>query len=205
MARSMSGFTRYYSETIEPWERLALVKARPGFGGSDLTERFNDLLDSTIWAEPPTAAMVADIRSMKARVESERIPAGEDPDFHLKLGPGGLTDVEFVVQLLQLQNGPAIESVRVPGTLEALDALKRASIVDHLDFTALYNAYLFCTRIRLRMHLQTGRLANSLPTDLESISRLASSLGIERASELREQYKRYTRRARRSFKKLFYD
>lgn len=205
LARSVEGFRRYYSEWVEPWEILALVKARPVAGDPALLETFDDLLAPVIWRDSLAEGVSREIRSIKARVESERIPPGEDPDFHLKLGPGGLSDVEFVTQLLQLRHGGHIESLRVPGTLTALRALRDHEILKAPDFNSLIDAYLFCTRARLRLHLQRGQASNSLPTDPEATGRLAVSLGFDRSGELREQYRRYTRRARRTFERLFYD
>lgn len=205
LARSLDGFRRYYSEWVEPWEILALVKARPVAGDPAVIEAFEDLLAPVIWRDSLPDSVTREIRSIKARMESERIPPGEDPDFHLKLGPGGLSDVEFVTQLLQLRHGGHNESLRVPGTLTALRSLRDHEILGAPDFNALIDAYLFCTRARLRLHLQRGQVSNSLPTDPDDTARLAASLGFDRTGELREQYRRYTRRARRTFERLFYD
>ncbi len=205
MARSFDSFDRYYSEWVEPWELLALVKARPVAGDQRLRERFTELVAETIWSGPPTEQQAHEIRRIKARVETERMPAGEDPDFHLKLGPGGLTDIEFATQLLQLRHGHLHEELRVTGTLGALAALRERELLGKADFNALRDSYLFCTRVRLRLHLQSGRVLNSLPTDPAASSRLASSLGLDRSSELREQYRKHTRHARTAFEKLFFD
>ena len=93
----------------------------------------------------------------------------------------------------------------MPGTLPGLETLRDVGLLTSSDYHALGDSYLFCTRVRLRLHLQKGRLTDSLPTDPESTSRLAVSLGFDRSSELREQYRRYTRRARRTFERLFYE
>lgn len=205
MARSFASFERYYSEWVEPWELLALVRARPATGDPQLCEAFSELMGSTLWGQPISDSMTHEVRRIKARVESERIPPGEDPDFHLKLGPGGQSDIEFVTQMLQLRHGHLISDLRVTGTFQALVALRNAEILNASDFNALHDSYLFCTRVRLRLHLQSGRVTNSLPTDAASTARLAASLGFDRTAELREQYRRYTRRARRSFEHLFYE
>ena len=205
MARSLNSFERYYSDWVEPWELLALVKARPTSGDANLRAAFEELVDSTLWRHTMPESMVHEIRRIKARVESERLPPGEDPDFHLKLGPGGLSDVEFLTQMLQLSHGHQIPQMRVTGTFHALKELRTAEVITASDYNALHDSYLFCTRVRLRLHLQSGRIANSLPTDPDSTARLAVSLGFDRTAELREQYRRYTRRARRTFEILFYE
>lgn len=205
LSRSLDSYRRYYERWVEPWELLALVKARPASGDQALLHSYFEILEQVVWRRELDESIVRGIRTIKARVESERIPAGEDPDFHLKLGPGGLSDVEFLVQLLQLRHGGAIPELRVTGTFPALRALHHAELLSTDDYNALHDAYLFCTRARLRLHLQSGHHSDSLPTDADATARLAVSLGFERTGELREQYRRYTRRARRTFESLFYE
>lgn len=204
LARSIESYRRYYAEWAEPWELLALVKARSGSGAKVVLDDFTALIEPVIWKEHLPESMARSIRQVKARVESERIPADEDPDFHLKLGPGGLSDVEFLTQLLQLQHGGRTPELRVTGTLEALDRLRGIGILGTSDHRVLRDSYLFCTRVRMRLHLQSGRVSDSLPTDPAASTRLASSLGFDRRTELREEYRRHTRKARRAFERLFY-
>ncbi|HUG33022.1 MAG TPA: bifunctional [glutamine synthetase] adenylyltransferase/[glutamine synthetase]-adenylyl-L-tyrosine phosphorylase [Acidimicrobiia bacterium] len=205
MTRSIDSYRRYYEEWVEPWELLALVKARPAGGDRSLLDSYFEMIEPVVWRKELPSEIVRGIREIKARVESERIPTGEDPDFHLKLGPGGLSDVEFLVQLLQLRHGGQLPELRTPGTFPALRALREAELLTSGDYNALHDAYLFCTRVRLRLHLQSGRISDSLPTDPDSTSRLAASLGFDRTGVLREQYRKYTRRSRRIFESLFYD
>lgn len=204
LVRSLDSYRRYYQEWVEPWELLALVKARPVAGDPATLRDFSQLLDAVVWKQRFPESMAIEIRRIKARVETERIPPGEDPDFHLKLGPGGLSDVEFATQLLQLRHGGSRPELRVQGTLPALRRLREAGVIAGDDFESLTSSYLFCTRARLRLHLQEGSVSDSLPTDPAAASRLAASLGFERTGELREQYRRHTRRARRSFERIFY-
>lgn len=205
LSRSLASYRRYYDEWVEPWELLALVKARPGGGDADLLAEYFEAIEPVVWRKTLPREVVNEIRAIKARVESERIPVDEDPDFHLKLGPGGLSDVEFAVQLLQLRHGGEIPELRVTGTFPALEALRDAGLLSSSDFHALHDAYLFCTRVRLRLHLQSGRPSDSLPIVQEENSRLAASLGLDRTGELRELYRKYTRRARRTFESVFYE
>ena len=205
ITRSVDSYRRYYQEWVEPWELLTLVKARPAGGDQGLLDEYFEMIQPVVWRDDLPAEIVRGIREIKARVESERIPADEDPDFHLKLGPGGLSDVEFLVQLLQLRHGGNIPELRVTGTFPALRALRDTELLTTADYNALHDAYLFCTRVRLRLHLQSGRPSDSLPTDPDATARLAASLGFDRTGVLREQYRRYTRRSRRVFESLFYE
>ena len=136
---------------------------------------------------------------MKARIERERIPTGEDPQFHLKLGRGSLSDVEFTVQLLQLRHG-----IRGTDTLAALRSLEAADVLAPDDGEALSAAYRFCERTRNRLFLVESTATDALPAGPEHLAWLARSLGTS-PPELREDYRRVTRRARRVVERLFYE
>lgn len=205
LARSLDSYHRYYHEWAEPWEMMALVKARPVAGDETLGRDFIGVIEDRVWRPQLPAGDSRAIREIKARVEKERIPAGEDPDYHLKLGRGGMSDIEFLVQLLQLQHGAKTPELKVTSTLTALEILGNTGILPAAEVRTLTEAYLFCTRVRLRLHLQAGRAVDSLPPDLSDLRRLASSLGYTRSSELREEYQRLTRRSRRIFERRFFE
>jgi glutamate-ammonia-ligase adenylyltransferase len=143
--------------------------------------------------------MVGAVRRMKARVESERLPAGADPRLHLKLGPGGLADVEWTVQLLQLRLGRDRPEVRSPGTLPGVAALAAAGALTAVEAGWLADAYRLCLRLRNLGFLVTGRPVDSLPTDRAVLERLAEAMGepVGGRQRLLEAYRRATRRARR--------
>jgi glutamate-ammonia-ligase adenylyltransferase len=197
LARSLDGYRTYYERWGATWERQALVRARPVAGDTDLSRRFMELIDSHVWGEL-TDDELREIRRMKARIERERVPAGDDPNFHLKLGRGSLSDIEFTAQLLQLQH-----HVRAPGTIAALDALVAHGHLDEDDHRVLVEAYRFCERTRNRWLLVKGAPGDALPTQPEQLARLARSLDSTPA-ELRESYRRVTRRARQVVQRLFY-
>ena len=151
-----------------------------------------------MWDGGLDAEAIRDIRRMKARIEAERIPSGEDPDFHLKLGRGSLSDIEFTAQLLQLQYG-----VKATGTLDALRALADSDVLADDDAVTLAEAYQFCERVRNRWFLVNSAPGDSLPTQPEPLLWLSRSLDIS-PSTLREDYRRVTRRARRVVERVFY-
>jgi glutamate-ammonia-ligase adenylyltransferase len=205
LARSLESYRRYYREWAEPWEVLALVKGRPVAGDTGALEAFVEVVEPVLWAQGQDPRFLREIRAIKARIEAERIPFGQDPTDHLKLGPGGISDIEFVTQLLQLRHGAGMTTLRVTGTLPALRALHEGGIVEGGAFESLHEAYLFLTRLRLRLHLQRGQATDWFPTKPEQLSSLAASLGFERQGDLVEQYRRHTRRTRRVFEDLFYN
>jgi glutamate-ammonia-ligase adenylyltransferase len=197
LARSLAGYHAYHERWALTWERQAMTRARPVAGDAALGRGLVDLLAPFVWRSP-TDADVREIRRMKARVEAERLPAGEDPDFHLKLGRGGLVDVEFTVQLLALRH-----DVRSPATLTALDRLEGIGAVGAADADMLRTAFDFCETARNRIHLLRDTAGDALPQDPLTLARLARSLGTT-ASGLRNDYRRVTRRARAVVERLFY-
>ena len=204
LARSLDGYRRYYREWAEPWELLALTRARPVAGDPRTAEAFLVLKDGVLWQSELPAEVTYEIRKIKARMEKERIPPGEDPDYHLKLGRGSLSDIEFLTQLMQLRHGGRSQELRSTSTSEILGALEPLGLIGETESRALIESYRFCNRVRLRLHLQTGRVVDSLPTDPAALGRLATSLGYDRAVELRDDYRRRTRRARAVFERHFF-
>ena len=198
LARSLDGYRAYYGRWSRTWERQALIRGRPVAGDAGVAQRFMEIVEPHVWEEPLHDDDVREIRRMKARIERERLPAGDDPQFHLKLGRGSLSDVEFTVQLLQLRHG-----VRSSGTMAALDALCAAGALSTGDRSVLAEAYRFCERTRNRLYLVRGTPGDALPGRPEQLTRLARSLGTG-PHELREQYRRTTRRSRAVVERLFY-
>ncbi|MEA2901880.1 MAG: [glutamine synthetase] adenylyltransferase / [glutamine synthetase]-adenylyl-L-tyrosine [Actinomycetota bacterium] len=198
LARSLDGYASYYGRWSQTWERQALTRARFVAGDPDVGRRLMEIIEPHVWDTPLSENDIREIRRIKARIERERIPHGEDPQFHLKLGRGSLSDVEFTAQLLQLRHG-----VRATGTMDALVRLEQAGVLDPDDREVLADAYRFCERARNRWFLVKGAPGDSLPTKPEQMSALARSLGMT-ATDLRENYRRVTRRSRNVVERVFY-
>ena len=198
LAHSLSGFESYLERWAATWERQALVRGRPCAGDRAVQTWWSDIVDAWVWRRPFTEEEGREVRRMKARIERERIPHGEDPDFHLKLGRGSLSDVEWTVQLLQLQH-----AVPEPSTLPALARLHAAEVIAADDAAALAAAWQFCDATRSRWFLVKGSPGDSLPTQADQLARLARSLETT-ATGLRNDYRRVTRRARAVVEAIFY-
>jgi [glutamine synthetase] adenylyltransferase / [glutamine synthetase]-adenylyl-L-tyrosine phosphorylase len=181
---------------VEPWQRLALTRLRPLAGDADLTTRLLAEVEPLV-GRPPDEADRRAVRRIKARVEAERVPTGEDARFHLKLGPGGLADIEITVAFLLWEHG-----MRDPATSTGIAALASAGHLTAGEATALEEAHAFCERTRNRWTLVAGRGHDALPTG-DDLATLARALDTT-APALRDDYLRLTRRARRIVETHFY-
>ena len=147
-----------------------------------------------------------EIRRTKARVERERVPASEDPAFHLKLGPGALSDVEWTVQLLQMQHAGRIPELRTTRTLETLEVAVRHELVGEQDARALAAAWLFASRARNATVQVRGRPSDQLPRDVRERSAVARVLRYEpgESDTMVNDYLRAARQARAVVDRVFW-
>jgi [glutamine synthetase] adenylyltransferase / [glutamine synthetase]-adenylyl-L-tyrosine phosphorylase len=205
LSRTLGSYLAYWDRWAQPWELQALIKVRPVAGDRELAGRFCAEAARRVYPERLEEATVSAVRRMKARVEAERLPAGADPRLHLKLGPGGLADVEWTAQLLQLRFGGRLPAVRVAGTLPALAALAEASALEADEASWLADAYRLCLRTRNLAYLVAGRAVESLPADPVALERLARAMGEPGRQRLLERYRRATRRARRVVMARFWE
>ncbi len=207
MVRSLDSYREYYERWADTWEFQALLRARPIAGSYELAASFTDLINHYRYPVRFEQKQIVEIRRMKARVENERMPRGADRNRQLKLGRGGLSDVEWIVQLLQLCKAHEYPELKVTGTLEALDAAESLGLLAHDDVAILREAWHLATKIRGCNVLRTGRASDVLTavrTDLEAIARWC---GYEpgHARDLEEDYLRITRHARQTYERLFFD
>lgn len=207
LARSVASYSEYYERWAEPWERLALIKARVAAGNEELGARFLDVSVRHAFDKGLDVQAVAQIRHLKARMERERIPRGVDPRRHLKLGPGGMSDVDFAVQMTQARHGGTHSSLRTTSTLGALTAASDADLIPPDDARVLADAYRFLARLRNRYFLLLGRHVEALTTKPEELEALGIALGFEEQprQELEETFLRMTRRVRRICEPLIFD
>ena len=206
LARSLQSFGEYYERWSHPWEHQALIKARVAAGDPAIGVALVDLTRPLAFPSELTQAALAEIRHLKARMEKERIPRGVDPRRHLKLGPGGASDVEFSAQLLQLQHANRNPELQTTSTLDALRAAAAVGTMTQRDADHLTDAYRFVSRARNRLFFLAGRPVDVLPTKPEELEALGLALGFSEQprQEVEEAYLRVTRRARRVAEKVLY-
>ena len=207
LVRTLEAYRSYWRRFAAPWERQALLRARPIAGDADLAGAFIAAADEFRYPEDGLLAKdVIEIRRIKARVDAERLPRGADPTTHTKLGRGGLSDIEWTVQLLQLQHAGRHPALRTPQTLAALDAAVAGGLLDSGDSAALQEAWLMATRTRNALMLVKGKAEDQIPSHGRELAGVARALGYpagEDPGEFVDDYRRAARRARRVVDRLF--
>ena len=206
VVRSLDSYRAYYRRWSLTWEAQALLRATGVAGDGVLLADFAELADSVRFPEAISEQDVREVKRMKARVESERLPQGADPNRHLKLGRGSLSDVEWFVQLLQLQHGARVAELRTTSTLEALDASVHTGLIGQQDASRLRDAWIFAARARSAMTLWSARTSDVLPRDRQQLEGVARLMGYPpgAASGLEDDYLRVTRLSRTVFERHFY-
>ncbi len=207
LVRSLDSYRAYYERWSSGWEAQALLRADVAAGDGELGAAFLELIDGLRY--PPGGIgddQVREIRRLKARMESERLPRGADPTLHTKLGRGGLSDVEWVVQVIQMQHAHAIPALRTTRTLDALAAMEAVGLVSASDAASLRAAWRLATGVRDATMLVRGRASDMVPTDLRDLAGVAHVLGYPagESGRLLEDYRRVTRRARQVVERLLY-
>ncbi len=225
LVRSLAACRAYYARRAAAWESQALLRAEFAVGDAALGAEFVALADRYRYpAGGLSETATREIRRIKARVEAERIPRGTDRALHVKLGPGGLSDVEWTVQLLQLQHAHAVGALRTTSTRAALDAAVGGGLLDESDAAALRASWVFAARIRDAIMLVRGRPSDTFPARRDELTAVARLLGYRPAETAREQpgrggasswadtpaaaleedYRRAARQARKVMDRVFY-
>lgn len=207
LVRTLTSYAAYYRRWALTWESHALLRAEPVAGDEDLGRRFMELIDPLRYpADGLADEAVREIRRLKARMESERLPRGADPKLHAKLGPGGLSDVEWTVQLLQLRHGAAEPGLRTTRTRQALAAARTAGLIGEEDAAILDEAWVLATRVRNAVMLVRGRAGDTFPTEPRELAAVGRYLGYGpgHAGDMLDAYRRTARRARSVVDELFY-
>ena len=218
LVRTLASHVAYYQRWAKTWEFQALLKARPVAGDLELGQAYLDALGPMVWQASRRPNFVADVQAMRRRVIGNLAPG--EAARQLKLGPGGLRDIEFAVQLLQLVHGRTDESLRETGTLPALAALARGGYVGREDAASMAAAYRFLRTVEHLLQLRQLRRTHTLPEDPAALRRLGRALRRARtrngaaapappsradpAAELMAQWRQHAREARRLHEKLFY-
>lgn len=206
LVRSLTSYQAYYAKWSQPWEAQALLRARVVAGESGLASDFTRLIDPLRYPTEMSPRALTQVRTLKARMEDERLPRNADKRRHLKLGRGSLSDVEWTVQLIQLEHAHAVEGLRTTSTLPALAAANSAGLIDAADAADLAAAWQIATNVRSAVMLYRGRTAQALPAEYSDLEATARLLGYSPGGghDLGDDYLRQTRHARAVMERLFY-
>ncbi len=206
LVRTLASYEAYYTQWAQPWEVQALLRAHRVAGDLELGERFLLMIDKTRYpAGGVSAQAVQEIRRVKARVDAERLPRGADPNTHTKLGRGGLADIEWTVQLMQLRYAHKVPALHCTSTLEALNAIGAAELLAEGDIDLLRQAWLTATRARNALVLVRGKPSDQLPGPGRMLNAVAVAAGWDNddGGEFLDNYLRVTRRAKAVVRKVF--
>lgn len=207
IVRSIDSYAAYYKRWAGTWESQALLRARLISGESGIRDGFVELINQYRYPKKIEQSAIVEIRRIKARVEVERLPQGADPKRHLKLGRGSISDVEWLVQLLQLKHASKYPEIQTPHTLLALDQIEAVGLMTHSDARVLLEAWLISSKIRSAAMLYLNKRTDVLPVERHQLEGIARLIGYPRggASSLEQDYLAATRRGRTVFEKLFFD
>ncbi|UVF78403.1 bifunctional [glutamine synthetase] adenylyltransferase/[glutamine synthetase]-adenylyl-L-tyrosine phosphorylase [Gordonia mangrovi] len=206
VVRTLAAYAAYYEQWAQPWEIQALLRAHQVAGDEQLGVDFLHMADRIRYPEGGVSAeAVKEIRRIKARVDAERLPRGADPATHTKLGRGGLADVEWTVQLLQLRHAHRYHSLHNTSTLQSLDAIGAVELLGENDVAQLKEAWLTATQARNALVLVRGKPVDQLPAPGSQLRAVAYAAGWpeDQAAEFLDHYLRVTRRAKVVVRKVF--
>jgi glutamate-ammonia-ligase adenylyltransferase len=208
LVRSLASFQQYYARWSSPWEAQALLRAHFACGDAELGARFIEMIDPVRYpAGGLRAEQLIEIRRLKGRIDAERLPRGADPSTHAKLGRGGLTDIEWTIQLLQLHHGSELPALRTTRTLAALRAAADAGLLRAEQADALAYAWRRATRVRNAIMLVRDKAEDQLPTQGRALVAVGRALGYPPGFDhgsVVDDYRRAARRARRVVEDVFY-
>ncbi len=205
LTRTVESAIDYYEKRGRTWERQALIKARAIAGDLELGQRdFIGRLAEFVYGSPLTTSDIAGIKKLKRQMERQSGGARQ-----VKAGPGGIRDVEFTVQFLQLLNGHRLPEVREPGTLPALARLAAADALTAEEHEALRESYLFLRIVEHRLQNVNEVQTHLIPADAEGLRRLALRMGLggegrDPLAEFRKLHARHTQAAGAILERLFH-
>ncbi|MDQ3313211.1 MAG: bifunctional [glutamate--ammonia ligase]-adenylyl-L-tyrosine phosphorylase/[glutamate--ammonia-ligase] adenylyltransferase [Verrucomicrobiota bacterium] len=201
VARSLESLENYYSGFGETWERLALIKARFIAGGEEIAYDFLREHQPFIYPRSPTPELLDEVAAIKRRIERD-VVGHENLERNVKLGTGGIREIEFVVQALQLLHGARNAFLQETSTLRALAALAELDLLPHGEARDLEYAYRFLRRVEHRLQIEAEQQTHTVPAERESLECLARSLGFAGADEFSATLRRHTQRVRTIFERV---
>lgn len=208
VAQSFAAFETHFARTAELWERQAYLRARPIAGDLDIAEPFMASLSELICRPTSVESLAANITAMRHRMEVE-LTKEKTGERHVKLGSGGIVDIEFIVQFLQLAYGSTLSALRVGNTLKAVESARSAGLIADSDAVDLSTSYRFLRTVQNRLRVVADLETSALPKKPSRLDRLARRLGYEAGDgggpgeRFLADYQRHTERVRGIYEAIF--
>jgi [glutamine synthetase] adenylyltransferase / [glutamine synthetase]-adenylyl-L-tyrosine phosphorylase len=199
---SIDGFRRYYQSRLGAWERLALLKAQPVAGNRQLGATFLKMAKTFIYDVPFDNKAIADILSMK-RKSDDRVAARDQRSRNVKLGTGGIREIELITQSLQVRHGEQLPALRERNTVKALAVLRENSLLSLEDSETLTRAYIFLRDVENKLQMVNDAQTHSLPRDHEELTICARLLGFDDPERFLVAYQHHTGWVNRIFQSQF--
>jgi glutamate-ammonia-ligase adenylyltransferase len=200
LVRSLDSFETYYAQWGQTWERMMLIKTRPVAGDAELGAEFLEMIQPFRYPRSVAAGILRDVSSMKSRIETEVVKPGE-LDRNVKLGRGGIREVEFIVQTLQLMHAGHMPFLQTAATIPTLEKLASYRLLSPDDVKSLTAAYLFLRDIEHRLQMEAGAQTHTIPAARQPCERLARLMGFKSLSAFESARRRHTRLVRRLYEK----
>lgn len=198
LAVPVSGCEDYYAERGETWERMALIKARPVAGDAAVGEQFLAMIEPFVYTRHASENVIQQMAAIKKRIEQE-IVTDQRLTRHVKLGIGGIREIEFIVQSFQVLRGARQPALRGRGTLRTLTALARAKLLREDEATALAEAYRFLRNVEHRLQMEMELQTHTIPNEEQALARLARSLDFADVEAFFAAQQRHTAAVRRIY------
>jgi len=201
LTRSLESMENYYAGFGETWERIALIKARVIAGDRELAYEFLSQHQPFIYPRSPTPDLLDEIASIKRRIERDVVRT-DAIERDVKLGRGGIREVEFVVQTLQFIHGGRNAFLQDPSTLRALQALARLELIPRNEVLDLDRGYRFLRMVEHRLQIEAEQQTHTVPRDQATLERLACGLGFDSAKRFDAELKKHMQNVRKVFERV---
>jgi [glutamine synthetase] adenylyltransferase / [glutamine synthetase]-adenylyl-L-tyrosine phosphorylase len=201
LVRSLTSMENYYAGYGETWERMALIKARGVAGDQELLYEFNQRLQPFIFPRIVSTDLLDEIVTLKARIEREIVGLA-DLHRNVKLGYGGIREIEFILQTLQLLHGARNAFLQERNSLKTLIALEQLNILPSDEVRLLRDAYIFLRAVEHRLQIQNEQQTHTLPARQEAWLGVARTLGFENVDLFAEALRLHTSGVRSVFDRL---
>ncbi len=201
LTRSLGSYENFYAQWGQTWERMMLIKARGVAGSTNLGGEFLEMIQPFRFPRSPGERVLREVAAMKDRIENEVVKAGE-ADRNVKLGRGGIREIEFIAQALQLLHAGKIPFLQNSQTLPTLKKLAGYHLLPGDDANDLRDAYLFLRDVEHRLQMENNQQTHTIPTERKSRERLARLMGFATLADFEKVRITHTRRVRRIYESI---